>query len=223
MEFTNAYDLVLHFYNQGQLKGIRYTGYLGEVILDTTLTDKNLMKLLESVWFDWSLNFDNTAKSVGNYTLEYSEADGLFVEGYCEDEYPNRNEFDIDEILHSIIKYLQLVNIDNDKDLAEQLDLMIEMNNWGEIETFEIDSPDYDELNEEILEKLNESVRDKLTVHLQELLNSMHSKLNPDTDFNIYIESSHLYNYSIFWEEKFTGLKDTLSTITINYNLLNNK
>ena len=216
MEFTNAYDLVLYLYNQGQLKGLRYTGHWGEVVLDSTISDQNLVILLESIWYDWSVNFDNSAKSVGDYYLQYSEDEGLLVFGYCEDEHPyNKNEFEIDEILHAIIKYLSLSNIDYDLDLAEQLELMIELNN-GEIENFELESPDYDDLNEEIQGKLSDSVRTKLTIHLQELLNSMHGKLNPDTDFNLYIESSHLYNYSIFWEEKYGDLKSTLGHIKIN-------
>lgn len=216
MEFTNAYDLVLYLLNHGQLKGLRFTGHWGEVVLDSTILDQNLVKLLESIWYDWSVNFDNSAKSVGNYALEYSEIEGLFVEGYCEDENPyNKNEFMIDEILRAIIKYLSLSNIDFDLDLTEQLDLMLELNN-GEIENFELESPDYDDLNEEIQEKLSCSVRAKLLIHLQELLNKMHHELNPETDFNLYIESSYLYNYSIFWEEKFGDLKSTLGQIEIN-------
>jgi hypothetical protein len=215
MEFINAYDLVLYLYNQGQLKGLRYTGHWGEVVLDSTISDQNLVKLLESIWYDWSVNFDNSAKSVGNYTIEYSEKEGLFVEGYCEDEDPyNKNEFVMDEILRAIIKYLSLSNIDYDLDLGEQLDLLLELNN-GEIENFELGSPDYDDLNNELQEKLSASVRTKLTIHLQELLNSMHGKLNPDTDFNLYIESSHLYKYSTFWEEKYVDLKSTLGQIEI--------
>ncbi len=216
MEFTNAYDLVSYLYHQGQLKGLRYTGHWGEVVLDSTISDQKLVKVLESIWYDWSVNFDNSAKSIGNYTLEYSEEEGLFVEGYCEEECPdNKNEFMIDEILEAIIKYLLLSNIDYDLDLAEQLDLMIELNN-GEIENFALESPDYHDLNEEIQEKLSDSVRTKLMIHLKELLNKMHLELNPETDFNLYIESSHLYNYSIFWEEIYVDLKSTLGQIKIN-------
>jgi hypothetical protein len=221
MEFTNAYDLVLYLFKQGQLEGICYTGFYGEVILESNIEDESLIKLLKSIWYEWSgISDGSTAKEVGDYSLHYSEKEGLSLVGYCEDEYPsNKNDIQVDEILQAIIQYLDLTKIDHDIPLNEQIDLIFEMDIDELPEKFEIESPNSDELDEEIQDKLKNFDIEALSNFVGQHVIAIHQKLNPDKEFKIYIESSHIYTYSIFWEEKFINLKDSLGNIKVEYSI----
>ncbi len=221
MKFTNAYDLVFYLYNQKLLKGFSFTGFYGEVIIESKIEDKNLVNLLESIWLDWSmLCGEETAVNIGDYSLEFSEIEGLFITGYCEENFPeNKTEIRIDEILQSIINYLDMENIDSKLPIIQQIALAIEIDVNNKAINFDLDSLISDELEEEIKQKIKKTDIEILSNFICQQLTKNHRQINPGTKFKLNIESNHIYDYTIFWEEKYWNLKKSLGSIKVEFSL----
>ncbi|MCZ2489273.1 hypothetical protein [Aquirufa antheringensis] len=224
MNFSNAYDLVFFLYNQKQLTGFGFSGFYGEVIIYSEIEDKSLINLLESVWLQWSMISDETAKQVGDYYLDFSEIDGLFINGYCEENSPdNINEINIDLILQSIIDYFGLVNIDYQVPLKEQIALAIEVDINNNVINFDLDSQNSEELEEELKDKFKNIDIEFISNFVCRQLTKIHHQINSETKFKLNIESSHIYNYAIFWEEKYGNLKNSLGHMAVEYAIINSK
>ena len=218
MKYSNAYDLVLYLYNKKILTDFSFTGF-GEVKLHGDIDDFNLEMLLKSIWLEWTMiPTKATAKDIGDYSLDYCKNEGLYVNGYCQDDYPyKKDEIQIDSILQSIIEYLELGNIDYDLPLNEQIDLYFKLE-FGDVSNdFSIGSGDFDILDKEINEKLVSIGKNNLINFISKKIETIHGQLYPEYDFKIEIEVSVICSYSIYWHEKYTNLKESLGNIIIDY------
>jgi hypothetical protein len=225
MKFDNAYDLVLHLFDKGLLKGI-LLGIRGEYSIDTTTHDSDLLKEIFGKW-RWG---PCVACDEGYYDLVKDENGELVFSVSISSDILDfhGNPFKIEDILKIIVDELGLTEVDAEEYLEYQLVLDLELDypdiNKSEFDltVFEIHGEtEGDEIDKEILSKLKNIDVFKLKQAIVDYLVKVHKENHENfTGFSLLINNRNdIGPYYGTGHEFIDGLKEFFKAYTIDYNL----
>jgi hypothetical protein len=227
MKFDNAYDLVLHLFNKGLLKGIEL-GIRGEYTVDITIHDSDLLELLKEIFGKWRWE-SGFATYEGYYDLiKVEDGDLGFSVSISSDILDfHGNPFEIEDILKIIVDELGLTKVDAEEYLEYQLVLDLELD-YSDIHESEFDLSEFeihgetegDELDKELIDNFKKSDIFKLKQVILDYLVKVHKENHDNfTGFSLSIDRNSIGPYYGTGVEFIDGLKEFFEAYEINYNL----
>jgi hypothetical protein len=227
MKFDNAYDLILHLFNKGLLKGIEL-GIRGEYSVDTTIHDSELLELLKEIFGKWRWE-SGFATYEGYYDLiKVEDGDLGFSVNIASDILDfHGNPYEIEDILKIIVDELSLTKVDAEEYLEYQLVLDLELD-YSDIHESEYDLSEFeihgetegDELDKELIDNLKKSDIFKLKQVILDYLVEVHKENHDNfTGFSLSIDRNSIGPYYGTGVEFIDGLKEFFEAYEINYNL----
>jgi hypothetical protein len=231
MKFTDAYQLNLYLFNRGLISGL-YLSERGEYEIESTIKDRDLLKLLDEIWGDWrwgETDGESNAIHGGFYNLFLDSHDNLAMDVSINDNFLDSwgNPFDIEKILSIVCDNLSLDSIDKEELLEYQICVDIELE-YEDIEksdytwsTFSIKSfEEDDELSTELNLKLNQQSLDIIKKGIVQYLLEIHKKENSSYEgFSLIIEDNYFSDYSGTGCEEVNGLRSFLENYMIDIEL----
>ncbi len=228
MKFDNAYDLILHLFDKGLLRGIDL-GIQGEFEIDSKIQDSDLLKLLNEIFGKWRWGpcvecdegYYDLVKD-GNGELAFS----VSISSDILDFYGN--PFEIEDILKIIVDELGLTKVDAEEYLEYQLVLDLELDypdiNKSEFDltVFEIHGEtEGDEIDKEILSKFKNFDVFKLKQAIVDYLVKVHKENHENfTGFSLLINNRNdIGPYDGTGHEFIDGLKEFFAAYPIEYEL----
>jgi len=227
MKFDNAYDLILHLFNKGLLKGIEL-GIRGEYSIDTTTHDSDLLELLKEIFGKWRCE-SGYAIYEGYYDLIKVEDGELgFSVSISSDIMDfHGNPFEIEDILKIIVDELGLTKVDSEEYLEYQLVLDLELD-YPDINDSDFDLSEFeihgetegDEIDKDIINNLKKSDIFKLKMVIVDYLVKVHRENHDNfTGFSLSIDRNYVGPYYGTGHEFIDGLKEFFAAYPIEYEL----
>ncbi len=227
MKFDNAYDLILHLFNKGLLKGIEL-GIRGEYTVDITIHDSDLLELLKEIFGKWRWE-SGFATYEGYYDLiKVEDGDLGFSVSISSDILDfHGNPFEIEDILKIIVDELDLTKVDAEEYLEYQLVLDLELD-YSDIHESEFDLSEFeihgetegDELDKELIDNFKKSDIFKLKQVILDYLVKVHKENHDNfTGFSLSIDKNSIGPYYGTGVEFIDGLKEFFEAYEINFNL----
>jgi hypothetical protein len=227
MKFDNAYDLILHLFDNGLLKGIDL-GIRGEYTIESSIQDTDLLKLLTEIFGKWRWG-PCVACDEGYYDLVKDENGELgFSVSISSDIMDfHGNPFEIEDILKIIVDELGLTKVDAEEYLEYQLVLDLDLD-YPDINDSDFDLSEFeihgetegDEIDKEIINNLKKSDIFKLKLVIVDYLVKVHRENHDNfTGFSLSIDRNYIGPYYGTGHEFIDGLKEFFAAYPIEYEL----